>query len=524
MMIRGHSDWSTMATQQGRGRASLPSQGAQPACCCRGTSLQNAGSKTFHGRSLLAGSGRREGPARGRLISPSSQARIPPSQSHLPQYAYPFLFLLCLCCIRSASSGYLLFLLRLSFFVCVSLSLYYFAARPSFCSSTSVPRYSITHSPAVTKHTFSPRRRSRFYARLTYTPLSLLSVFSDIITAIMPSFCLFTALTALLGASAAVADIQPYGDINAFSKAVEKAEPRGFPSQTFRSADVKAPIFQVNSWDKEGVDDMPYIFIGTVYGSMHAGPMILDARDLSLVYADQQYDNTYFSDVQTIDGVPYLTFWEGIHTRGHANGHCLVFDQNYNLVYNVSAQGLHGALADMHEMSFTPDGTIIFSTYFNIPFDCRRVGGPEDALLMDSGFQEIDPKTNEVVFEWAASHHFDVAKTNAEYGEHYGVHPNSGFDFFHINSIQKVRQPICSCVLANLLDCRRQLSDLKSSLLHARPNQRRRWQPHLDPRRLRKPVHRPQRRQSHQLRLAARRPLHARREPHHHVRQPRHQV
>ncbi|KFA77631.1 hypothetical protein S40288_08781 [Stachybotrys chartarum IBT 40288] len=250
-----------------------------------------------------------------------------------------------------------------------------------------------------------------------------------------PSSWSAAAGTALWLAASVVADIQPFSNIEEFTTAVDAA--KGFPSQRFRSSDIVAPVLQVNSWDREATDDEPYLFLGTVYGKDKAGPMILDARDLSLIYADQHYDNTYHSDVQYINGTRYLTFWEGGHSRGHANGYCLVYDENYHLQYNVSAQGLHGALADMHELSFTSEGTVVFSTYFNIPYNCSSVGGPEEALLMDSGFQEVDPVTNEVLFDWGASKHFDIADSYARYSDAYGVGENSGFDFFHINSIRK---------------------------------------------------------------------------------------
>lgn len=238
------------------------------------------------------------------------------------------------------------------------------------------------------------------------------------------------------------ADFGIYYNIEHFSAYADSKG--GFPSQTFRSSDIVAPVLQVNSWDRTRADGAPYLFLGAVYGDMRAGPMIFDSRDLSLVYADQRYENAYASSAFVVNGSRYLTFWEGARSRGHANGYCLVFDEEYRLRYNVTGKGLRdGALADMHEAVLTPEGSVIFSTYFNVPFNCSSVGGPEDALLMDSGFQEVDAETNEVLFEWNASSHFDIAESYAPYSEAYGVSEDSGYDFFHINSIEKVR-PIAS--------------------------------------------------------------------------------
>lgn len=245
-----------------------------------------------------------------------------------------------------------------------------------------------------------------------------------------------TVAAALASVGTVSADVRMFNNINDFAALSEASG--GFPSQRFRSSGIVAPVFQVNSYNPEEVDDAPYIFLGTIYGEMQGGPMILDAKDLSLVYADPQYENTYCSSVERIGDTPYLAFWEGFHNRGHANGFCLIFDEHYNLKYNVTAQGLHGALADMHEMSFSPEGTVVFSTYFNIPYDCSPVGGPPDTLLMDSGFQEVDPETNEVLFDWHASQHFNIELSYANYGPAYGVAEGSGWDYFHINSIEKV--------------------------------------------------------------------------------------
>jgi hypothetical protein len=105
----------------------------------------------------------------------------------------------------------------------------------------------------------------------------------------------------------------------------------------------------------------------------------------------------------------------------------------------------------MHEMQITQDGTIIFIAYFNIPWNCTQWGGAEDGLLMDSGFQEVDPATNELLFNWSASPWFDVNDTHARYSPAFSVSNASGRGFFHINSVQKVRlvSPV-ACIATSL--------------------------------------------------------------------------
>lgn len=261
----------------------------------------------------------------------------------------------------------------------------------------------------------------------------------------MASRALLSTFITALGAGFASATIEPRDmqlitDVDQFNMLADAHE--GFPHQVFRSSDIIAPVFQINTWDRNLTDESSHIFIGSVYGHMKGGPMILDARDLSLVYADQQYENAYYSEPQVIGGQNYLTFWEGYHSRGHANGFCLVVDEEYNIKYNVSAVGLHGALADMHEMHVTHNDTVLFTTYFNIRHDTSEVGGTKDSLMQESGFQEVDPETNELLFDWHASDWFDVNDTFARYDSGFGVTADSGFDFFHINSVEKVSQRI----------------------------------------------------------------------------------
>lgn len=246
----------------------------------------------------------------------------------------------------------------------------------------------------------------------------------------LPAFALSLLLVTIL------ADRPIFTDLAAFDSFVDEHD--GFAYQTFHSSPIRAPVFHVNVWDRARTDPSPFIFIGSFYGAGGAGPMILDARDLSLVYADQKYSNAYHSDVQSLRDQTYYTFWEGARSRGHANGRCVFVDETYERKYAVEAQNRPGVLADMHEMRTTADGTVLFSTYFNIPYDTDPVGGKVDSLLMDSGFQEVDPVINEVIFDWAASDHFDITDSFAPYSSGYGVGPDSGYDFFHINSVEKV--------------------------------------------------------------------------------------
>ncbi len=243
------------------------------------------------------------------------------------------------------------------------------------------------------------------------------------------------AAAMLLSIGGVAADQPSFSDSSAYAAFANKTG--GVPQQTFRSSDIIAPVLQVNSWDKTQTDDSSYIFIGASYGNKKAAPMILSGKDLSLVYADQRYDQVYASSVQTFNGTKYLAFWEGGSSGNRsADGHWLMYDSKYELKYNLTAKGSNNIRNDMPDMRVTRDNTILLATYETVSFDCSAVGGPTEAPLQDSGFQEMDPATNKVLFEWSARKHFNVSDSFAKYDGEFGVGSPAGFDFFHLSSAE----------------------------------------------------------------------------------------
>lgn len=238
------------------------------------------------------------------------------------------------------------------------------------------------------------------------------------------------ALAAALLTGPALADVPWFIDAEAYNAGALG----NVPNQTFRSSPIVAPAFQASTLDTEGIDSAPYFFLDWRYGGV-ASPMIFRSDDLSLVYADQQYESVKDTRVQTIRGERYFTFWEGIETR-YGIGRSLVFDEEYNLVYNITPVGLpSGVLSDLHEFQFTDDDTVLISIYEPIPFDLTPVGGPVNGTVLDCLFQEIDPRTNELIFEWRDSEHYGLEDTTSTIEEH--LFPE-GFDGYHLNSVAKV--------------------------------------------------------------------------------------
>jgi hypothetical protein len=91
---------------------------------------------------------------------------------------------------------------------------------------------------------------------------------------------------------------------------------------------------------------------------------------------------------------------------------------------------------DLHEFRITVDDTAVYTIYDKRPADLRAVGGPENGWLWDGTFQEVDIETEDVLFQWRASEHYDFSEASRT-REGHGDTADDPWDFFHINSIDK---------------------------------------------------------------------------------------
>ena len=245
----------------------------------------------------------------------------------------------------------------------------------------------------------------------------------------MSRWVLFSVIAFVLCICLASADQPFYTDLNAFNQGVFSQ----FPNQTFHSTNIIAPRFQVNTFDPNLVEDSSYIFLTVAYNG-GGGPAIFSSKDLSLVYADINYQRSYDARAQVRKTNKYLTFIEG--------GFCHVFDDSYQKKWSVTAQDLSRTTnADMHEFQFTDSGTAIMSIYQDIKYDLTAIKGPNNGMLSDGVFQEVDLDTNNVLFVWRASSHFNLTDSYIAYDPKETFMGGEGFDWFHINSIYKASFP-----------------------------------------------------------------------------------
>jgi hypothetical protein len=151
--------------------------------------------------------------------------------------------------------------------------------------------------------------------------------------------------------------------------------------------------------------------------------------------------NTDFR-VQKLAGEPVLTFWQGTLAAPPAYtdapsgssepGSCYyILDRNYRVIKTVSAQ--KGYTADVHEFLITPNDTALFLSTLAVPMDLTPYGGPKEGYVENFAIQEVDLRTNELLFFWDALSHIPLA-------ESYELASNASssgniWDPYHLNSI-----------------------------------------------------------------------------------------
>ncbi|TGO57916.1 hypothetical protein BOTNAR_0191g00120 [Botryotinia narcissicola] len=207
-----------------------------------------------------------------------------------------------------------------------------------------------------------------------------------------------------------------------------------WPKQHYHSSDLTSPLFLVNKWNESAISNRSHIFMSPTLDGEEKSPMIFSSKDLSLVYADHTWHGGSDTKLQFYNGKPYLTFWSGIDFQGHGSGGGVMLNSSYDKVYNVSVNSLAGG-ADGHEFQLTEDGGAMMNNYHTTITDCRPVGGPNGGKVLTGSFQEVDIETGWVRHTWNALDHFGLNESFTTY-----VDEEWGWDWFHMNSLQKTRE------------------------------------------------------------------------------------
>jgi hypothetical protein len=206
------------------------------------------------------------------------------------------------------------------------------------------------------------------------------------------------------------------------------------PTTTYASMpEVKVPKLKVTVPSSLGGG---YIFESPQGGTTLGGPMIVNGKG-QVVWFDPLPPQVVAADfrVQTYQGKPALTFWEGEITVGTGIGEDIIMNSSYQVIKTIKAE--NGYSADLHEFLLSNSGTTDWTTSFNtIGWDVKSDGGPRNGAVMDSIVQEIDIATGNVLFEWHSLDHAPLKLSNQAYSD------TAVYDYFHVNAIDPLKSGI----------------------------------------------------------------------------------
>src|SRR5829696_341763 len=172
-----------------------------------------------------------------------------------------------------------------------------------------------------------------------------------------------------------------------------------------------------------------YVFVAPQTGGAgQGGSLIVDDRGEVVWFRPLPavFGRAMDLKVQSYKGSPVLTWME---TPGEFASEYVIADSTYREIARIRAA--NGYDGDHHEFHISPQDTALITIYSPVPTDVTPVGGPLNGLAWQGIIQELDIETGEVIFEWRSLEHVGFDETYAELMQD----GRSGFDYFHINSI-----------------------------------------------------------------------------------------
>jgi Arylsulfotransferase (ASST) len=195
------------------------------------------------------------------------------------------------------------------------------------------------------------------------------------------------------------------------------------PTRLHAATSLRPPTLAVQR--RSSRDAPGYIFVAPK-GGRTQGPEIFDEGGrpvwFNSVGGGDEADDFR---VQSYQGAPVLTWWQGDGFGGLSQGADYIADGSYKVVATVHAG--NGLQADGHEFQLTPQGTALITAYHAVPYDLSSVGGPSSGQAIDGVVQEIDIATGQVLFEWHSLDHVPLTDSYQPV--------ESPYDYFHLNSV-----------------------------------------------------------------------------------------
>jgi hypothetical protein len=172
------------------------------------------------------------------------------------------------------------------------------------------------------------------------------------------------------------------------------------------------------------------IFLAPQKGPVQWGPEILDPKGNPVwsLAAPGNEEVTNFG-VQTYEGKPALTWWQGNENAGTGSGEDLIYNSSYQKVATVKAA--NGLSADPHEFQVTTSNTALITCFYPVFWNASSVHGAKRQDVIEGVVQEIDIKTGLLLFEWDSLAHVPLTDS-------YASSPKTSrtpLDYLHVNSV-----------------------------------------------------------------------------------------
>jgi hypothetical protein len=224
--------------------------------------------------------------------------------------------------------------------------------------------------------------------------------------------------------------------VRALRRAAARALPVALAAVAFTSATAQAapstppPVTILASSPFVGQGD--FFITPTGDTSTYAnGPEILDSQG-NVVWFHAIPTGQTASDfrVQTYDGQPVLTWWQGTGLGGLSSGTDYIYNTRYQQIATVNAG--NGLSADGHEFLITPWNTALILSYTTATANLTSIGGPADQTVINGVVQEIDIATGRVLFQWNSEDHVPFSQSE----QPLPASPSTPWDWFHINAVK----------------------------------------------------------------------------------------
>ncbi|KAL3470285.1 ASST-domain-containing protein [Aspergillus californicus] len=192
-----------------------------------------------------------------------------------------------------------------------------------------------------------------------------------------------------------------------------------------------------------------YIFLAPYHGFAEGsagptqpGPYIF-RDDGDLVWSGIGYLAGYIANFgpTVVDGKNVLKAAQGLLDGSHGRmyGNHAILNDHYETVKILRAASHR--VVSVHEFDVIEGKTVLIETPFPVFTDLSPFGGAEEQKwILSSGFQEIDIRTGNVIFEWYSLDHITPrysALPLERTGPFNALTPDNAWDYFHLNSATK---------------------------------------------------------------------------------------